>query len=120
MTALLPSGELHPADRVHAERAARIVRQIYALIGADGRDSGESVIIPVNRCEHGMPPGECRACIELRHAELGSVTVRAAYAFGEWPAALLLVLVVLLGCQPATPAHGEPGHDHDTMHSAQP
>jgi hypothetical protein len=32
-------------------------------------------------------------------------------------AAILLTLIILVACDPAPPAHGEPGHDHDAMHS---
>lgn len=60
--------DLHPADQASAERIAR-------AIGRGGT------------CDHGLPPGTCRTCLELRHAEQRSVVVRAAYATGDWPPA---------------------------------
>jgi hypothetical protein len=32
-------------------------------------------------------------------------------------AAILLTVIVLAACDSAPPPHGEPGHDHETMHS---
>lgn len=57
----------HPADQARVDRLAR----------AFARD-------PWPTCDHDRQTRECRACIELAHAEIGSVTVRAAYAFGDW------------------------------------
>ena len=57
---------LHPADAARVERTARTI--------ANG-----------GRCDHGRQRRECLICIELEHAERGSVTLRAAYAFGDFP-----------------------------------
>lgn len=72
MTAAVPV--LHPADQTAADRHARSIRR------CQGRRSATAY-----RCDHGEAPGYCRTCLELRHAEQNSVTVRASYAFGDWP-----------------------------------
>lgn len=70
---------LHPADEASAERIARAI----------GRDD--------SRCEHGRPPRSCLICIQLTHAEKTSVTVRAAYAAGDWPPARRPIRGLALG-----------------------
>lgn len=71
---------LHPANQVQADRHGRAFARANVLPAA-----ALGTRIPI--CDHSLRLGECRTCIELRHAELGSVTVRAAYAFGDWPPA---------------------------------
>lgn len=63
--------DLHPADQAGRDRHHR------AMNGPGG------TMAP--RCDHGRRIGECATCIQLTHAEQGSVAVRAAYAFGDWP-----------------------------------
>lgn len=63
---------LHPADQVHADRITRALDRLHAQPGHQPR------------CDHGRIPGECGNCLGLRHAEENSITVRAAYAFGDW------------------------------------
>lgn len=69
---------LHPADQAAADRIGRSFQRLA------GRPAPAPDIL---RCDHGRLIGECRTCLQLRHAEERSVTVRAAYAFGEWPPA---------------------------------
>lgn len=67
-----PAAPHHPADQARVDRIARAERRMFLT------DSPPM-------CDHGRFIGYCRTCIELTHAELGSVAVRAFYAFGVWP-----------------------------------
>jgi hypothetical protein len=76
MVTQAPSPELHPADQVHAERLARVLAQLP-------RNGGREDAAPL--CDHGRGIGDCRTCIELRHAEVTSVTLRSWFAWGMVP-----------------------------------
>lgn len=73
--------DLHPADAAHAARLAHAGREYGVHYFSD-------VLLTISPpCEHGRPVAECLICIQLRHAEVSSVTIRAAHAFGDWPPA---------------------------------